>query len=122
MRPLVLAAALTLTALPAMAQSVACDGRLSAGAVQMRTGASSNIEGPRNQPSVREYTVDLRNLSGQQMLVFVLLRSTGLPSPQPAREVEIPSGQTRNVVVLRTGLDAPNYTNAVTSGLSYSCR
>ncbi len=122
MRPLLLAAALTLTALPAMAQGLACDGRLGTGAVLMRVGTSANVEGPRNQATVREYTIDLRNLSSQPMLVFVMLRSTGLPSPQPMREVDIPAGQTRNVVLLRTGLDGPNYTNAITSGLAYSCR
>lgn len=122
MRPILaaslLAAGLALAAPPARAQGVHCEGRLQVDPVTV-----SDIPGSREGGEARrQFSVGLRNLSGQAMLVFI--RVSQLPGVPMAgsREVELPANTQVRQGVLNAQPGSSLTTSQVQAALQFFCR
>ncbi|MBS7788431.1 hypothetical protein KTR66_00415 [Roseococcus sp. SDR] len=113
-----LAAGLGFAALPAQAQGVHCDGRLAVEPVVMTEVPASR----EYNEARRTFSVGLRNLTGQAMLVFV--RVGQLPGTPLAgsREIELEGNASRRQTVLNLPANTTVTAAQVQGVLQYICR
>ncbi|WPB87068.1 hypothetical protein [Sediminicoccus rosea] len=113
-----LAAGLGLAALPAQAQSVHCDGRLQVDPVTMTEIAASR----EFNEARRQFSVGLRNLTPQPMLVFIRVGQLPGAPVNASREVELDGNASRRQGVLNVAAGSTLTPGQVQAVLQYICR
>lgn len=119
MRSILAALMLTLP-LAAQAQSVACDGQIQVGPVQLGS-APVDGEGGRGGPTYRDFSATFTNLTGQMIVVMVQVRDLpGAPFPV-TREIEVGARQSRLANVARLPSSSTATIQQVQAGMRVSC-
>lgn len=113
-----IATGLGLAALPAQAQGLQCEGRL-----QVEPVIATDIPGSREgNEARRQFSVGLRNMTGQGMLVFIRVgQLPGVPLAG-SRETELDANASRRQTVLSVPLGSTITPAQVQGMLQFFCR